>query len=92
MTLGYLTDTSEKPMVSFHLSNGNDPGAKQSRPPPHEGPLLLAVRFGSGPIRQTLRLHPGGPTTATRGVNLKISGCSVLALLPIRSLRWCGGG
>jgi hypothetical protein len=27
--------------------------------PPHEEPLLLAVRFGTGPFRQTFTFTPG---------------------------------
>ncbi|MEU3795969.1 hypothetical protein AB0F07_40400 [Streptomyces fructofermentans] len=59
-TLGYLTQNPEEPMVSFHLWNGSAQGAEQSWPPPHEEPLLLAVRFGAGPFRQTLTFTPEG--------------------------------
>ncbi|MER5597023.1 hypothetical protein [Streptomyces sp. NPDC002265] len=59
-TLGYLTENPEEPMVSFHLWNGSAPGAEPSWPPEHEEPLLLAVRFGTGPFRQTLTFTPEG--------------------------------
>ncbi|MFJ7199474.1 MULTISPECIES: hypothetical protein [unclassified Streptomyces] len=59
-TLGYLTENSEDPMVSFHLWNGSAPGAEQSWPPAHQEPLLLAVRFGTGPFRQTFTFTPEG--------------------------------
>lgn len=59
-TLGYLTENPEEPMVSFHLWNGSAPGVEQSWPPAHEEPLLLAVRFGTGPFRQTFTFTPEG--------------------------------
>ncbi|MEU7339639.1 hypothetical protein [Streptomyces sp. NPDC007074] len=59
-TLGYLTENVEEPMVSFHLWNGSAPGAEQLWPPEHEEPLLLAVRCGSGPFRQTFTFTPEG--------------------------------
>lgn len=62
-TLGYLTENPQEPMVSFHLWNGGNggaPGAEQTWPPPYEEPLLLAVRFGRGPFRQTFTFTPEG--------------------------------
>lgn len=59
-TLGYLTENAEEPMVFFHLWNGGAPGAEPSWPPEHEVPLLLAVRFGTGPFRQTFTFTPEG--------------------------------
>lgn len=59
-TLSYLTANPEESMVSFHLWNGSAPGAEQSWPPPHDEPLLLAVRFGTGPFRQTFTFTPEG--------------------------------
>ncbi|MFD7616161.1 hypothetical protein [Streptomyces sp. NPDC059802] len=59
-TLGYLTENPEEPMVSFHLWNGSAPGTGQSWPPEHEEPLLLAVRFGTGPFRQSFTFTPEG--------------------------------
>jgi hypothetical protein len=59
-TLGYLTENLEDPMVSFHLWNGTAPGDEQSWPPPHEEPLLLAVRFGTGHFRQTFTFTAEG--------------------------------
>ncbi|MFF8532316.1 hypothetical protein ACN6K9_001568 [Streptomyces sp. SAS_267] len=59
-TLGYLTKNPQDPMVSFHLWNGSAPEAGQAWPPEHEEPLLLAVRFGTGPFRQTFTFTPEG--------------------------------
>ncbi|MFG3308699.1 hypothetical protein [Streptomyces wuyuanensis] len=59
-TLGYLTENSEEPMVSFHLWNGSAPGAEQSWSPENEEPLLLAVRFGAGPFRRSFTFTPEG--------------------------------
>ncbi|MEU6705549.1 hypothetical protein [Streptomyces wuyuanensis] len=59
-TLGYLTENSEEPMVSFHLWNGSAPGAERSWPPENEEPLLLAVRFGAGPFRRSFTFTPEG--------------------------------
>lgn len=59
-TLGYLTGNPEEPMVSFHLWNGSAPGDEPSWPPEHEEPLLLVVRFGTGPFRQTCTFTPEG--------------------------------
>lgn len=59
-TLGYLTENAEEPMVSFDLWNGSAPGAEQSWPSEHQEPLLLAVRFGTGPFRQTFTFTPEG--------------------------------
>jgi hypothetical protein len=59
-TLGYLTENSEDPMVSFHLWNGNATGAEGSRPAEHDEPVLLAVRFGNGPFRRTFTFTPEG--------------------------------
>ncbi len=61
--LGFLPAvllTAEEPMVSFDLWNGSAPGAEQSWPSEHEEPLLLAVRFGTGPFRQTFTFTPEG--------------------------------
>lgn len=58
-TLGYLSEDPEQPTVTFHLWNGNAPGA-ESRPPEHEQPLLLAVRYSEGPFRQSFTFTPEG--------------------------------
>ncbi|MFD7945341.1 hypothetical protein [Streptomyces sp. NPDC059744] len=58
-TLGYLSQDPERPMVIFHLWNGSPPGA-ESWPPEHEQPLLLAVRYGEGPFRQSFTFTPEG--------------------------------
>ncbi|MEU5339525.1 hypothetical protein AB0H18_01520 [Streptomyces sp. NPDC020766] len=58
-TLGYLSEDTERPMVVFHLWNGSAPGV-DSWPPEHEQPLLLAVRFGDGPFRETFTFTPEG--------------------------------
>ncbi|MEU9094255.1 hypothetical protein ACIOEW_19495 [Streptomyces sp. NPDC087901] len=58
-TLGYLSEDTEQPMVVFHLWNGSAPGT-DSWPPEHEQPLLLAVRFGDGPFRETFTFTPEG--------------------------------
>ncbi|SDL30025.1 hypothetical protein SAMN05421806_1266 [Streptomyces indicus] len=58
-TLGYLSEDLEQPMVVFHLWNGSAPGA-EPWPPEHEQPLLLAVRYGEGPFRQTFTFTPEG--------------------------------
>lgn len=58
-TLGYLSEDPERPMVIFHLWNGSPPGA-ESWPPEHEQPLLLAVRYGEGPFRQSFTFTPEG--------------------------------
>ncbi|MFE9813431.1 hypothetical protein ACFYRN_45640 [Streptomyces sp. NPDC005227] len=58
-TLGYLSEDMGQPMVVFHLWNGSAPG-NFSWPPAHEQPLLLAVRFGKGPFRQSFTFTPEG--------------------------------
>ncbi|MFF4444550.1 hypothetical protein [Streptomyces sp. NPDC001502] len=66
-SLGYLSKDAKRPMVVFHLWNGSEPGT-EPWPPKHEQPLLLAVRFGEGPFRQSLTFTPEGqrrkPTSA----------------------------
>ncbi|MGW0608589.1 hypothetical protein [Streptomyces sp. NPDC002640] len=59
-TLGYLTEDTREPMVFFHLWNGSAPGSERSWPPEHEAPLLLAVRCGTGPFRETFTFTPEG--------------------------------
>ncbi|MDK9498642.1 hypothetical protein QEZ40_003831 [Streptomyces katrae] len=59
-TLGHVIENSQEPMMSFHLWNGSAPRAEQSWTPEHEEPLLLAVRFGAGPFRQTFTFTPEG--------------------------------
>lgn len=58
-TLGYLSEDPRRPMVSFHLWNGGGPES-ESWPPRHEQPLLLAVRFGEGPISDSVTFTPEG--------------------------------
>lgn len=40
--------------------NGAAAEAEQSWPPAYEEPLLLAVRFGTGPFRHTFTFTPEG--------------------------------
>jgi hypothetical protein len=59
-TLGYLSEDPDEPMVFFHLWNGSTPDTESPWPPEHEEPLLIAVRFGDGPFRQTFTFTPEG--------------------------------
>jgi len=59
-TLGFLAEGPRQPMVSFHLWNGNAPGAESSWPPEHEEPILLAVRVGGGAFRTAFTFTPEG--------------------------------
>ncbi|MEV8231180.1 hypothetical protein AB0P41_34915 [Streptomyces sp. NPDC079167] len=58
-TLGYLSEDMGQPMVVFHLWHGSARGSA-AWPPEHEQPLLLAVRFGEGPFRQSFTFTPEG--------------------------------
>ncbi|MER5327107.1 hypothetical protein ABT003_48240, partial [Streptosporangium roseum] len=59
-TLGYLTEQAKEPMLFFHLWNGTDPGAESTWPPIYGEPVLLAVRYGTGPFRDTFTFTPEG--------------------------------
>ncbi|MFE5325369.1 hypothetical protein ACFRCG_02945 [Embleya sp. NPDC056575] len=59
-TLGYLSEDAGQPMVFFHLWNGTDDDAEQPWPPTDPEPLLLAVRHGDGPFRDTFTFTPEG--------------------------------
>ncbi|OUC91220.1 hypothetical protein [Streptosporangium minutum] len=59
-TLGYLTDQAKEPMLFFHLWNGTDPEAESTWPPIYDEPVLLAVRYGTGPFRDTFTFTPEG--------------------------------
>ncbi|WP_316528141.1 hypothetical protein [Kitasatospora brasiliensis] len=66
-TLGYLSEDPARPMVSFHLWNGCE-SETESWPPDHEQPLLLAVRFGDGPLPCSVTFTPEGERRrASRG-------------------------
>ena len=68
-TLGHLGEDPKQPMVSFHLWNGSEAG-NESWSRAYEQPVLLAVRFGEGPLRRSLTFTPAGerrkPPTAER--------------------------
>lgn len=59
-TLGYLTEQVEEPMLFFHLWNGTAPDAESTWPPAHSEPVLLAIRCGTGPFRDTFTFTPEG--------------------------------
>ncbi|MEV4745841.1 hypothetical protein ACFQVD_03275 [Streptosporangium amethystogenes subsp. fukuiense] len=59
-TLGYLTEQAKKPMLFFHLWNGTDLEAESTWPPIYGEPILLAVRCGKGPFRDTFTFTPEG--------------------------------
>ncbi|MDP9843420.1 hypothetical protein [Streptosporangium lutulentum] len=59
-TLGYLTEQVEEPMLFFHLWNGTAPDAESTWPPVYSEPVLLAVRCGTGPFRDTFTFTPEG--------------------------------
>ncbi|MEU9186131.1 hypothetical protein AB0D14_16590 [Streptomyces sp. NPDC048484] len=58
-TLGYLGEGIEEPIVFFHLWNGSAPDAEASWPELKE-PLLLGLRFGNGPFRESFTFTPEG--------------------------------
>jgi hypothetical protein len=59
-TLGYLAEPVKEPMIFFHLWNGTDPDAESTWPPIYGEPVLLAVRCGTGPFRDTFTFTPEG--------------------------------
>ncbi|MFZ4150370.1 hypothetical protein [Streptomyces pseudogriseolus] len=59
-SLCYLTDDPDSPMVAFHLWNGTEPGPGDGWPPAYDQPLLLAVRHGDGPFRESFTFTPHG--------------------------------
>ncbi|MDP9869846.1 MULTISPECIES: hypothetical protein [Streptosporangium] len=59
-TLAYTTERVTEPMICFHLWNGTDPGTRSSWPPAHNEPILLAVRCGRGPFKDTFTFTPQG--------------------------------
>ncbi|WP_433663606.1 hypothetical protein ACQPW1_16660 [Nocardia sp. CA-128927] len=56
-TLAYATEDRSDPMVFFHLWNGTDPGAETPR---STEPILLAVRYGTGPFAASFYFTPEG--------------------------------
>ncbi|MEU6375668.1 hypothetical protein [Streptomyces sp. NPDC046909] len=59
-TLGYIGEDPERPIVFFHLWNGNPDADAPSWPPTYPEPLLWAVRFGDGPFRESFTFTPRG--------------------------------
>lgn len=59
-TLGYLTEQVQEPMLFLHLWNGTDPDAEPTWPPIYSEPVLLAVRYGTGPFKDTFTFTPEG--------------------------------
>ncbi|GGO71717.1 hypothetical protein [Nonomuraea cavernae] len=59
-TLAYATERVTQPMVFFHLWNGTDPETGPTWPPAYHEPILLAVRRGRGPFKDTFTFTPRG--------------------------------
>ncbi|MGV9776739.1 hypothetical protein ACWDS7_32515, partial [Streptosporangium sp. NPDC003464] len=59
-TLAYTTERVTDLMICFHLWNGTDPGTRSSWSPAHNEPILLAVRCGRGPFKDTFTFTPQG--------------------------------
>lgn len=59
-TLGYVGEDPDRPIVFFHLWNGNPDEKAPAWPPAYPEPLLWAVRFGDGPFRDTFTFTPQG--------------------------------
>ncbi|WP_280266384.1 hypothetical protein [Nocardia wallacei] len=59
-TLAYATADRTDPMVAFHLWNGTDPGADQDLRSVHPQPVLLAIRYGTGPFPTSFTFTPEG--------------------------------
>lgn len=47
-------------MLFFHLWNGTGPNTEPAWPPIYSEPVLLAVRRGTGPFRDTFAFTPEG--------------------------------
>jgi hypothetical protein len=59
-TLAYLAEQSMQPIVFFHLWNGTSRENGSTWPPIYDEPVLLAVRFGSRPFKDTFAFTPEG--------------------------------
>ncbi|MFF4776975.1 hypothetical protein ACFY05_29335 [Microtetraspora fusca] len=57
-TLAYVADQMKEPMLFLHFWNGADPDAEPTRG--YEEPILLAIRCGRGPFKDTFTFTPEG--------------------------------
>jgi hypothetical protein len=59
-TLAYVSEDTGRPVVFFHLWNGDLDKDSPGWPPAFPQPVLWAVRFGAGPFTETFTRTPQG--------------------------------